>query len=384
MGYCFMSTQKIKSMGQLMAKYNHNYRQVEVDNADPNLANKNEELIKLPADENGRQLSYNDAWKNRVATLPHNIRSNAVLAIEVVTTFSRDDNIDLEQWKKENVNWLKKSFNVAGDGKDNVLSVIYHGDEAGNVHCHAMVVPVNPQGNLSASYFLDGSRKLSELQTSYSEDMKKFGLQRGLEGGHAKHRDIRKFYADLNNAKRIPMPEVDESANAFRDRMLENIEMLNLASMRDRDEKERAAQRKAAELRIKTEKECIKQREAMEKVCANLYDNTKRVVEKNLEQEFDKYAKTSKKVLELKKALSELEEQKNELENNIRRLDYKHSEEDMIEIKIKFYDEFQKKLNFIQETEPELAFQVEEILKEMENLYISNQQGKYIKDNVEL
>ena len=47
MGYCFMSTQKIKTMGQMMAKYNHNYRKANVENADPALYNRNEELLPL-------------------------------------------------------------------------------------------------------------------------------------------------------------------------------------------------------------------------------------------------------------------------------------------------------------------------------------------------
>lgn len=189
MGYCFMSTQKIKNMGQMASKYKHNFRKINVENADPALFNQNEELLVFQ-NEKGEQVNYNEAFKERTANLPHRIRSNAVLAIEVLTTFSRDDNIDIDDWKKANVEWLQKTFNKAGDGKDNVISVMYHADEPGNVHCHAVVIPVDDQGRLNSRFYLNGSKMMTQMQSSYGRDMKKFGLQRGLEGGHARHKDI--------------------------------------------------------------------------------------------------------------------------------------------------------------------------------------------------
>ena len=169
MGYCFMTTQKIKTMGTLRSKHIHNFREATVLNADPELKDQNEE-ISATFDQQGNRLDYNDAWQERMKDLPsyqqHGTRKNAVLAIEVVTTFSRDENIDLEKWKEENVKWLEKTFNVSPDGKNNVLSVVYHADEPGNVHCHAIVVPVDEKGNLNASRFLDGRRVISQMQAA--------------------------------------------------------------------------------------------------------------------------------------------------------------------------------------------------------------------------
>lgn len=45
MGYCFMSTSKIKTMGTLASKYNHNYRKVDVANADRDLTDNDEALL---------------------------------------------------------------------------------------------------------------------------------------------------------------------------------------------------------------------------------------------------------------------------------------------------------------------------------------------------
>lgn len=58
MGYCFVTAEKIKSLGTLTSKYMHNYRKVAVENADPNFEHMNEELIALPQDEYGNQKTY--------------------------------------------------------------------------------------------------------------------------------------------------------------------------------------------------------------------------------------------------------------------------------------------------------------------------------------
>lgn len=222
MGYCFMSTSKIKTMGMLASKYNHNYRKVDVANADRDLADKNEELVPL-IDSTGKELDYNEAWRERIKDLDwaqKGPRRDAVLAIEVLTTFSREEHIDLDAWKQQNVEWLKKTFDVCPDGKSNVLSVIYHADEPGNVHCHAIVVPIDEAGHLNASRFLNGRQKLTEMQNSYAKEMEEFGLERGLENGQASHRDIKKYYADLNNAINVSNPLPQEPAQDYRERVL--------------------------------------------------------------------------------------------------------------------------------------------------------------------
>ena len=167
MGYCFFSTEKVKSQGELTSKYIHNYRQINVENADNSLLHLNEELLELGYDKNGVPKTYNDFFKERIDSLPyyknHKIRKNAVHAIEVITTFSKGEDIDIQSWKKKNVEWMQNTFNVAKDKKSNIASIVYHADEPGNVHCHAIIVPIDENGHLNASRFLDGSKKLSSL-----------------------------------------------------------------------------------------------------------------------------------------------------------------------------------------------------------------------------
>ena len=238
MGYCFMTFEKIRTKASMTNKYNHNYREMEVLNADPSMAHLNEELVSLGG------KNYTQAFDEKIASLehykavpgqlPHKIRKNAVLALEVVTTFSREDreHVDIEQWKKDNVEWLRQAFNANPEKYgDNVLSVMYHGDENGNVHCHAFVVPIDDKGKLNSSYYIDGRQKVIALQDSYGKMMKeRHNLNRGLKGSPATHQDIRKFYTALNQeiSKELPTCKEQETASEYRSRISDIFENLNL------------------------------------------------------------------------------------------------------------------------------------------------------------
>lgn len=243
MGYCFMTIEKVKDKGSLTKKYNHNYRKGEVNNADPNLAEQNEELVKLDpdADYTEHTRTYVDAFNDKMKALESTnpkLRKNAVLALEVVTTFSREDveHVDIEKWKKDQVEWLRKTFNPNQEQYgDNVISVMFHGDEAGNVHCHSIVIPIDDKGKLNCSYFLDGRTKLIEMQDSYGQMMmQNHQLKRGLKGTVAKHEDIKRFYAQANQALAQEGPAVGkvngrkETADEYKLRSDEVIKDLNL------------------------------------------------------------------------------------------------------------------------------------------------------------
>ncbi len=245
MGYSFMSVTKIKSTKQMMNMFNHNYRQMEVENADPTLSFLNEELVKL------QEKNYVEACQKRLEELENykngskKVRSNSVLALEVVTTFSREDRekIDLESWKKDNVAWLNKAFNMREDlYGNNVLSVMYHGDESGNVHCHAFIQPINDKGNLVASDFLGGPQQMRELQDSYGKMMsERHGLKRGLEGSVAKHSDIKKYYTQLNRAVSPTLPVYDkaDTFQSYQEKMKDYVESIQLKTLQIQNEKER-------------------------------------------------------------------------------------------------------------------------------------------------
>ena len=338
MSYCFMSIEKIKTGGALMSKYHHNYRLVEVENADASLRHLNEELIKLPV-KNGLQMDPQEVFRERIQSLPyyqtHNIRKNAVHALEIVTTFSKDDFVDIEKWKQKNVEWMKDTFNVAGDGKDNVISMVYHGDECGNVHCHALVIPIDENGHLNARRFLNGSRAMSEHQTTYAKYMQSFGLKRGLKGSQAKHEDIKRFYAELNQAmNRVPERLPEESVEKYMERAIDQLKTAHAASLRKIKETERK-QLRHVNIRYK---EC---RDA-------------------IDREFKGRQKLKEEIKELTEKKESLQEETEDLSINLRLMQESLAEK---EEKAKKYDKFMEGLETFEKEHPEQAAAFREEVK---------------------
>ena len=247
MGYCFMTIEKVKDKGSLTRKYEHNYRIEKVPNADPALIHKNDELVKL----NGKTyVEKFDEKMNKLKEQNPKIRKNAVLALEIVTTFSRAeiDNVDIEKWKSDQVKWLRETFNPNPEEfGDNVVSVMFHGDEAGNVHCHSIIIPIDDKGKLNASFFLDGRANMIKLQDSYGKMMEeRHKLQRGLRGSSAKHEDIKRFYAAQNMALAQEGPEIrtihgrKETVEEYKERSDEVIKDLHLKILAEQKAHERA------------------------------------------------------------------------------------------------------------------------------------------------
>ena len=88
MGYCFMDIKKIKSLNVMTAKFKHNYREIEVPNAVPELAGMNRELVPL-VDKDGNPTDYRTAFEEKVASLDyyktHSLRKNGVLAYDILS-----------------------------------------------------------------------------------------------------------------------------------------------------------------------------------------------------------------------------------------------------------------------------------------------------------
>lgn len=354
-------------MGTLRSKHIHNFRETTVLNADPELKNLNEE-ISATYDQSGNRLDYNKAWEERMKDLPsyqqHGTRKNAVLAIEVVTTFSRDENINLEKWKEENVKWLEKTFNVSPDGKSNVLSVVYHADEPGNVHCHAIIVPVDEKGNLNASRFLDGRRAMSQMQTDYGKSMEQFGLERGLENGHARHQDIKKYYAELNNAIEVSEPREHEDALTYRNRVIEELQTMQAAALRERNEKKREMERYLAQKRKENEEQLTKER-------ANIQKDRDTFIQKAKEENrelMESIERNKKDLYYTQKRLENIEEKIKLTEQDYQELLAAVADVKETDMKLSFFDKFQKQYQLLSYQDPERAKRFSNDLKYMGTL----------------
>ena len=226
MGYCFMSIDKIHTMGELTRKQIHNYRESDVPNADPSKSNLNHEIIEM------KDSNYKDAFYRKISESDyyktHHIRSNNVLAMEVMLTYSSEDNnhMNIEEWEKRNIEWLQETF-----GKDNVISAVTHEDET-CPHVHAIVIPMI-DGKLNAKALTGDRGKLIGMQDSYGKKMESLGLKRGARGSHATHEDIKRYYKALNDTlqKELPEPNRLESAKSYRKRITPLYQDINLKNM---------------------------------------------------------------------------------------------------------------------------------------------------------
>lgn len=139
------------------------------------------------------------------------LRKNGVLAVETVLAFSPqwirtpdgkyapDAKDKLIVWINKSVKWLHEQF------QNNVVNVVVHVDES-NVHIHATlsVAYFNQRWQkyrLSSDRFFGNKKKLTDLQTSYAKALEGTGLQRGIKGSKASHKDLNEFYRELHLAK---------------------------------------------------------------------------------------------------------------------------------------------------------------------------------------
>ena len=180
-------------------------------------------------------ISYNEAWKNKIKMKevelghPIKVRKNAVLALELITGFSREmtDKIDADEWAKANVKWVEETF-----GKDNILSATLHLDES-SPHMHIIVVPFNKEGRLSAKSYTAGKLAMANLWNSYGKAMEPFGLRRGRKRSKAPRKMLDKFYQSINDIEKIKAPAINpmESLEDYLARVEEDMKTYALATL---------------------------------------------------------------------------------------------------------------------------------------------------------
>ncbi len=185
-------------------------------NAIPTLTCLNEELVEFPTGVTDRTEAI--IHRLEYAGLTRKIGTNQVRAIRIMLTGSHEDmkritaEGRIKEWCADNLEWLRKTY-----GEENVVSAVLHMDEA-TPHIHATVVPIvtgerrkvhdkkpdelgkrkyrkrsTAQPRLCADDVMTRV-KLKAYQDSYAEAMKKYGLQRGIDGSKARHVTTQEFY----------------------------------------------------------------------------------------------------------------------------------------------------------------------------------------------
>jgi len=164
MGFCIMRMAKIKSNRDVVMTLQHNNRERMPGNADPERTKNNQVF-------GGSTL---EAMVRHNERMPEKIRSNAVLAVELVLTASPEFAGNWTNYLMACDNWARGVF-----GPDNLLHVAHHFDET-TPHSHIIFTPLK-DGKLNAKSFIGGSRdRMAELQEDFYQTVgKEFGLERG-------------------------------------------------------------------------------------------------------------------------------------------------------------------------------------------------------------
>lgn len=384
--YAIMHIEKIKSAGALVARYNHDYRIADVKNADKQKEDQNEVLVAM---QNG--ANYYEAQKARVNDndyyKTHNVRKNAVLAYDVLLSYSNNSNVDVDEWKKASVKWLEDTFNKAGDGKSNLVSVVLHMDEVhgdpGDIeedahnapHIHAIVVPIDNNNKLNASYYTNGAKALANLQDTYAQAMQEFNLQRGTRNSSARHEPMQKMYGRFEEAmKNIPQPEPEETAQEFYERAKDDLQTAHVRSVRNVDDHFRDLQRKndvSVEQQMTEVDIHFEQKEKQ----FNLKQNQTMKILKEKEKEIERKQSSLKKKIketedrtdELQKKYAELQAQLEEIRSRLKAIRDMPEEtaEEMAEDVI-YMDRIRAGLDSIQQRDPQAAEEYAGIIEQVQ------------------
>jgi hypothetical protein len=194
MSFAIYRTAKLKSFGEIGGSLSHTYRTRPTPNADENKLHLNKHIFE----------TYNQCFDALKNAIPEKRRSNAVLCVEHLITASPDWNgwgTEKEsEFFKKSVEFLNKKY-----GKENVIACSIHRDET-TPHLIVYIVPIDEKGGLNAKKWLGGRSKLSQTQTEFANEVKHFGLERGLENSKARHKTIKQFYAEIEK----PTPKLKE------------------------------------------------------------------------------------------------------------------------------------------------------------------------------
>lgn len=196
MAYAIMRCKKLASMGSVASSLKHCYRDRETPNAD---------AARTPDNEHHGAKSTAEAMGKLRDMLPTKRRKDAVLAVEYLMTASPD------WWKQatpkqqaefflQSKDWLVKKY-----GADRIIVATIHRDET-SPHLSAFVIPLTPDGRLSAKEFIGDRSQMSLDQTTYAKAVQQLGLERGIQGSKARHQSIRAHYAAIERGEQRIAP----------------------------------------------------------------------------------------------------------------------------------------------------------------------------------
>jgi hypothetical protein len=219
---------KVKGAGSISGKADHNYRQGQVPNADPDRQHLNREYV----------LNYETLGKAIDARIENvgiqRVRQDAVKGMEFLLTaspeaFKRNQGGQVigdyreSDWLKANLTFMQERYGL------NLVAFTLHQDEK-TPHIHAIVVPITHDNRLCAKE-LFSPKTLRKLQTDYAAAMKPYGLERGIEGSRARHVEMKHIYGLQQRERQMIEKELDPIQQAHQPLQIEQPGMLDLLNL---------------------------------------------------------------------------------------------------------------------------------------------------------
>lgn len=174
--YAILRIAKLTSLNKCRSAVLHNARAVKVKSVvDENIKNPKIVFPQLQENEN---MTYSEFFKKRTSEQKRKIRKDAVRGLELVMLVS---NRSLTNEEKKTL--IKACFDFACEnfnGSQNIYKIYAHEDEVSMFHLHLILCPVDENGQLNARAFINGSKKMTELQNKFYEKVKFLGnIKRG-------------------------------------------------------------------------------------------------------------------------------------------------------------------------------------------------------------
>lgn len=306
MSYTVLHLEKAKGNDSGMSA--HIERTIHPKNADASLTHLNKEMIAYPEGIKNRTSAIQYRLDN--ANLKRKIGINQVRAIRIMlsgtheTMKAIEKNKQLDNWCKDNLDWIKKTF-----GEENLVSAVLHMDEK-TPHIHATIIPIvtgerrkakkdnnphtykkkNSNANRLCADDVMARNKLKHYQNTYAAAMAKYGLRRGIEGSEAKHISTSEYYRDLHlqnqqlekekNQKQSELKAIEKNISSKR--IIENFANAITGSKTKKLEKENEQMKKEMNiLRIDNDREKGKMQDSVSKL-ENTLEKQNKVFDKVL------------------------------------------------------------------------------------------------------
>lgn len=348
MGYINFRVGKMKGMATLSRAQKHNQRTGFCENTDKSRRGLNRKLMTSGMD-------YDDFYRQKIAASPVYVdgkqpRKDAVHALDLefrvnAEEMSTNPSFNLDTFCDEVKSWVCDNF-----GEGNVAEMWLHMDEGYGMHngeakfaphIHAVVIPMTPDGRLSAYDYIGSPQKLEAMQTSIAQQLEGLNLSRGLQGSVATHVAMKDYYSWVHEARedKLPEPKKGESAEQYvvrartsvqksqsqnlqkildlqreRDELVTKLNMLNSGHDIQKEELERR------------EKQLAAQQLELEKAQKNFAKNERALRDWNdvlnglktlSKEERDAFLKAASKALSAGRAEREAESAERETDNNV-------------------------------------------------------------------